>query len=266
VSMHQPEWSIPATVKALYSTRSGGVSQAPFDSFNLAEHVGDDLDRVGRNRAMLNQPMPNGDKPNRDALQSHSLPAAPCWLQQTHSTTVVTLESDQNREADSAITRKADTVAVVMTADCLPILLCNRSGTEVAAVHAGWRGLLDGIVETTIEKMQSPANDLLAWIGPAISQPKFEVGDEVRQAFVDKYADKYVDEQSSAESRFISNRPTHWLCDLPGLADDLLTRLGIADVTQSNLCSYSNEKDFFSYRRQAVTGRMACLIWISSNA
>jgi YfiH family protein len=261
VSMLQPEWSIPATVRALYTTRSGGVSQAPFDSFNLAEHVGDDLDRVARNRAMLSR-----DGLNRDELRSQSLPAAPCWLQQTHSTTVVTLESDQNREADGAITRQADTVAVVMTADCLPILLCNRSGTEVAAVHAGWRGLLDGIVETTIEKMQSPTSELMAWIGPAISQPKFEVGDEVRQAFVEKYADTYVDEQSSAESRFINNRTRHWLCDLPGLADDLLKGLGVADVTQSNLCSYANEKDFFSYRRQAVTGRMACLIWISSNA
>jgi YfiH family protein len=259
--MLQPEWSIPATVRALYTTRSGGVSQAPFDSFNLAEHVGDDLDRVARNRAMLSR-----DGLNRDELRSQSLPAAPCWLQQTHSTTVVTLESDQNREADGAITRQADTVAVVMTADCLPILLCNRSGTEVAAVHAGWRGLLDGIVETTIEKMQSPTSELMAWIGPAISQPKFEVGDEVRQAFVEKYADTYVDEQSSAESRFINNRTRHWLCDLPGLADDLLKGLGVADVTQSNLCSYANEKDFFSYRRQAVTGRMACLIWISSNA
>jgi YfiH family protein len=261
VSMLQPEWSIPATVRALYTTRSGGLSQAPFDSFNLAEHVGDDLDRVARNRAMLSR-----DGLNRDELRSQSLPAAPCWLQQTHSTTVVTLESDQNREADGAITRQADTVAVVMTADCLPILLCNRSGTEVAAVHAGWRGLLDGIVETTIEKMQSPTSELMAWIGPAISQPKFEVGDEVRQAFVEKYADTYVDEQSSAESRFINNRTRHWLCDLPGLADDLLKGLGVADVTQSNLCSYANEKDFFSYRRQAVTGRMACLIWISSNA
>jgi YfiH family protein len=259
--MVQPEWSIPATVRALYTTRSGGVSQAPFDSFNLAEHVGDDLDRVARNRAMLSR-----DGLNRDELRSQSLPAAPCWLQQTHSTTVVTLESDQNREADGAITRQADTVAVVMTADCLPILLCNRSGTEVAAVHAGWRGLLDGIVETTIEKMQSPTSELMAWIGPAISQPKFEVGDEVRQAFVEKYADTYVDEQSPAESRFINNRTRHWLCDLPGLADDLLKGLGVADVTQSNLCSYANEKDFFSYRRQAVTGRMACLIWISSNA
>lgn len=243
MSMQQPEWSTPPAVKALYSTRQGGVSQAPYNSFNLAEHVGDDPERVAR---------------NRNTLLSESLPSAPCWLQQTHSTIIVTLESDKNREADAAITRQADTVAVVMTADCLPILFCNQSGTEVAAVHAGWRGLLDGIVQTTIAKMQSPANELMAWIGPAISQPKFEVGNEIRQAFVDKHV--------SADNRFVSNRPEHWLCDLPALADDLLNRLGVADVTRSNLCSFSGEGDFFSYRRQAVTGRMASLIWISSDA
>ena len=141
--MRKPEWSIPATVKALYTTRSGGASQAPFDSFNLAEHVGDDFDQVLR---------------NREILLSQSLPSVPCWLQQTHSTKVVTLESESNRSADGAITRQVDKVAVIMTADCLPILLCNRSGTEVAAVHAGWRGLLDGIVQTNIATMQSPSN------------------------------------------------------------------------------------------------------------
>jgi YfiH family protein len=243
MGLHQPEWSIPSHVKALYTTRLGGVSGSPFHSFNLAEHVGDNLDRVLR---------------NREILLSLGLPSAPCWLQQTHSTTAVTLELEQNREADAAITRQADTVAIVMTADCLPILFCNRSGTEVAAVHAGWRGLLDGIVQATITKMQSPTSELMAWIGPAISQSKFEVGDEVRQSFVEK--------QALADKRFISNRPAHWLCDLPALADDLLKSLDVADVTRSNLCSYSNESDFFSYRRQAVTGRMASLIWIPSTA
>ena len=245
--MHKPEWSVPPTVKALYTTRSGGASQPPYDSFNLAEHVGDDFDQVLR---------------NREILSSQALPSVPCWLQQTHSIKVVTLESETNREADGAITRQVDQVAIVMTADCVPILLCNRSGTEVAAVHAGWRGLLDGIVQTTIAKMQSPANELMAWIGPAISQPKFEVGDEIRQAFIDKY----VQQQDAIHRRFISNRPSHWLCDLPGIAGDSLKHLGVAAVTQSNLCSYSNEIDYFSYRRQAITGRMASLIWIPSNA
>jgi YfiH family protein len=244
VDMFKPEWHLPANVRALYSTRAGGVSQSPFDSFNLAEHVGDDPDRVKRNREILQS--------------SQDLPSPPCWLEQTHSTTAVILESDQNRLADAAITRQHGKVAVVMTADCLPILLCNQSGTEVAAVHAGWRGLLDGVVEETIATMQSPANQLLAWIGPAISQAKFEVGDEVRQAFVDKHA--------SADQRFISNPSGHWFCDLPSLGDDLLSHHGLAEITQSNLCSYANEEIFYSYRRNAVTGRMASLIWLQSDA
>lgn len=241
--MLKPEWNLPGNVRALYSTRAGGVSQSPFDTLNLADHVGDDPEQVQR---------------NRNILMSQPLPSQPCWLQQTHSTNVVILESEQSRQADAAITRQSDRVAVVMTADCLPILLCNLSGTEVAAIHAGWRGLLDGIINQTISKMVSPASQLQAWIGPAISQPKFEVGDEVMQAFVDK--------QSSAGKRFISNRPGHWLCDLPGLANDQLNRLKIAEVTLSGLCSYSNENEFFSYRRNAVTGRMASLIWIQSDA
>lgn len=241
--MLKPEWHLPLNVRALYSTRTGGVSQSPFDSFNLAEHVGDEPCRVKR---------------NRDILLSWQLPSQPCWLQQTHSIVVVTLESDQSRQADAAITRQTDNVAIVTTADCLPILLCNQAGTEVAAVHAGWRGLLDGIVQQTISTMQSRANQLLAWIGPAISQSKFEVGDEVRQAFVNKDA--------CADHRFISNRPESWLCDLPGLGYDRLNRLGVAEITQSNLCSYTNKDHFFSYRRNAVTGRMASLIWIQSDA
>lgn len=243
MSTLKPEWELPPNVRALYSTRAGGVSQSPYDTFNLAEHVGDDPDRVKR---------------NRDLLLSQQLPSQPCWLTQTHSTTVVTLESDQNRQADAAITRQIDKVAVVMTADCLPILLCNQAGTEVAAVHAGWRGLLDGVVQETISTMESSADQLLAWIGPAISQPKFEVGDEVRLAFIDKDA--------SADHRFVFNRPEHWLCDLPGLGYDLLDHLGVANITLSNLCSYTSNENFFSYRRNAITGRMASLIWIQSSA
>lgn len=248
MSMLKPEWKLPSNVRALYSTRAGGVSQPPFDSLNFAEHVGDERAQVARNRQIL--------------MSSQQLPSQPCWLEQTHSTTAVILELDQSREADAAITRQPGKVAIVMTADCLPILLCNQSGTEVAAVHAGWRGLLNGVVQETISKMHSPANQLQAWIGPAISQSKFEVGDEVRQAFVDKH--------DSARSRFTSNlandRPGHWLCDLPGLGCDLLYRLGLAEVTLSNLCSYSDQDNFYSYRCNATTGRMACLIWIQPDA
>lgn len=244
MSIIKPAWKLPAHVKAFCSTRIGGVSQPPFDSLNLAQHVGDNLDHVQQNREIL--------------VASQQLPSQPCWLEQTHSTTVVTLESEANRHADAAITRQPDTIAVIMTADCLPILLCNHSGTEVAAVHVGWRGLLDGVVQETLAKMQSPASQLLAWIGPAISQPEFEVGDEVRQAFIEKY--------DSAQNRFKPNRPGHWLCDLAGLACDLLQRHGLAQTHRSNLCSYRNEAQYYSYRRDGVTGRMASLIWMQFDA
>lgn len=240
----KPAWSAPAVVQAFCSTRTGGVSQAPFDSFNLAGHVGDNPDHVRRNRAIL--------------MQSQNLPSQPNWLVQSHSATVVTLESEQNRHADAAITRQPGTIAVVMTADCLPILLCNLAGTEIAAVHAGWRGLHAGVVQQTLAKMLSPANQLIAWIGPAISQPRFEVGDEVRQAYIAK--------NDSAQSRFIANQPGRWLCDLAGLACDLLIRYGVQQVYRSNLCSYTNQDQYFSYRRDALTGRMASLIWIQSGA
>jgi YfiH family protein len=240
----EAQWSAPPQVKALCTTRVGGFSLAPYESFNLAMHVGDEEDNVAHNRALL-----------RNALK---LPGEPCWLQQTHSTQVVNLENESDRQADAAITREAKCVAVVMTADCLPILLCNRSGTEVAAIHAGWRGLADGIVETTVSDMKSSPDQLLAWIGPGISQQCFEVGDEVREIFLAK--------NNSAESRFIANRPSHWLCDLGGLAYDTLDRLKVAEVNRTHYCSYNDESLFFSYRRNVTTGRMASLIWIEANA
>jgi len=239
----QVKWSAPPGIKALCTTRIGGFSQHPYQSFNLAAHVGDDDKCVQRNRELL--------------CHSLGLPAEPCWLQQTHSTRVVNLDDESNRNADAAITQKADTIAVVMMADCLPILLCSRSGSEVAAIHAGWRGLADGIIETTVVGMESPASELIAWIGPAISQQCFEVGDEVRDIFINK--------NQNAGSHFVANRPAHWLCDLPALAVDVLSRLGVAEINRSEYCSFNDESLFFSYRRKPTTGRMASLIWIDSN-
>ena len=236
-------WSAPPQVKALCTTRIGGSSQHPYQSFNLAAHVGDNDKCVQRNREFL--------------FNSLDLPAEPCWLEQTHSTRVVNLENESSRSADAAITRKSDTIAVVMTADCLPILLCNRGGSEVAAIHAGWRGLADGIIEATVNDMKSPASELIAWIGPAISQQCFEVGDEVRDIFIAK--------QQNHESHFIANRAAHWLCDLPALAADTLSRLGVAEINRSEYCNFSDESLFFSYRRNTTTGRMASLIWIDSS-
>jgi YfiH family protein len=240
----KPEWKAPPRVKALCTTRYGGFSKSPYHSFNLALHVGDDDESVLRNRELL--------------CDTLDILTEPCWLEQTHSTRVVNLEKDSNRLADAAITRQADTIAAVMTADCLPILLCNRAGTEVAAIHAGWRGLSDGVIEETVVDMQSPPEDLFAWIGPGISQQCFEVGDEVRDFFLSK--------NNSAEGRFIGNRPAHWLCDLSGLASDTLTRLEVTEIGGPKYCSYGDESLFFSYRRNAITGRMASLIWIDGKA
>lgn len=246
ISIIKPDWAAPLNISACGTTRLGGSSQNAFTELNLASHVGDDNQAVSTNRILLKNYL--------------NLPAEPCWLNQTHSTRVVTLEESTpyDAEVDAAITRDANTIAVVMTADCLPILLCNRAGTEVAAIHAGWRGLADGIIEKTLDKMESPPEQLLAWVGPAISQQRFEVGDEVHEIF--------VRDRVSAEARFIANRPGHWLCDLPGLASDILARKAVGSVKLSGLCSFEDEHQFFSYRREKVTGRMASLIWINSTA
>ena len=240
INFIEPDWPAPERVGAVCSTRIGGCSQTPFDSFNLALHVGDDPARVRQNRARL-----------RDLLE---LPAQPEWMRQIHSSRVVKLENDNSREADAAITREPGRVAVVMTADCLPILLCNREGDEVAAVHAGWRGLQAGVIQATLAGMQSPAQQLMAWIGPGISQLHFEVGDEVREAFM-------AVKPGNADF-FEAHGPGHWLCDLPGLAQRVLERANVAAVYRDPHCSYRDEKLFYSYRRQADTGRMAALIWI----
>jgi len=238
----EPQWRSPSRVKAICTTRREGYSNAPFDSLNLAAHVGDDPNCVLANRKLLHKAL--------------NLPAEPIWLEQTHSTRVVVLEEGGNRSADAAITRLADTVAVVMTADCLPILLCNQAGTEVAAVHAGWRGLADGVIQATLEKIQSPADQLMTWIGPGISRQFFEVGDEVRDIFLAQVKDN--------QQYFSANRPGHWLCDLAGLATGVLSRYGVTEIDRDPGCSYRDESRFFSYRRNTTCGRMASLIWIES--
>ncbi len=237
----QPNWQAPSAIHACCTTRRGGISLAPFDAFNLGLHVGDRDPHVIENRRLL-----------REAL---ALPSEPCWINQTHGVHAVTLEQDSNRDADAAITREPGKIAVVMTADCLPILVCNRAGSEVAAIHAGWRGLQAGVIEATIAALRSPAQDLIAWIGPGISQACFEVGDEVHGAFIDSVA--------NAQSCFSANRPGHWLCDLAGLAESVLRTAGIDQVARAPYCSYGDADLFYSYRREAVTGRMASLIWIN---
>lgn len=241
IEVIQPQWPAPANVSACCTTRRGGISGSPFDSFNLALHVGDDAALVKQNRQIL-----------REQLQ---LPGEPQWIRQTHGIRAVVLEQDSCGDADAAVTRRAGVVAVVMTADCLPILVCNRSGTEVAAIHAGWRGLQAGVIQSALGAMQSANEQLMAWIGPGISQACFEVGDEVRAAFCDTI--------ESAADYFAEHGPGHWLCDLGGLAQQVLNRQGVSRVFRDPHCSYRDADRFFSYRRSATTGRMASLIWIS---
>ena len=236
----EPAWPAPAGVSACCSTRRGGHSAAPYDGFNLALHVGDDPERVLRNR--------------RDLRRQLALPAEPDWINQTHGTRAVLLESDSLRDADAAVTREPGRVAVVMTADCLPILLCDREGTEVAAVHAGWRGLEAGVIQSALAAMRTPRQRLLAWIGPGISRAAFEVGGEVRAAFVER--------DRGAANYFEANRRGHWLCDLAGLAERVLAGHGVESIYRDPHCSYGDSELFFSYRRDGATGRMAALIWI----
>ena len=237
----QPHWDAPSGIRAYCTTRRGGESATPYDSLNLALHVGDDDAQVVRNRDLLNQAL--------------KLPTEPCWINQTHGIHAVTLEQDSSRDADAAITRVPGNIAVVMTADCLPILICNRDGSEVAAVHAGWRGLQAGVIQAALKTMISPNQEVMAWIGPGISQACFEVGVEVHAAFIGSMQD--------AETCFDANRPGHWLCDLAGLAAKVLTAQGVDEVYRDSHCSYRDADKFYSYRRDATTGRMATLIWIN---
>ncbi|HEY5739113.1 MAG TPA: peptidoglycan editing factor PgeF [Gammaproteobacteria bacterium] len=240
IELIEPLWTAPPAVRSAFTTRGGGFSEPPYAGFNLGLHVGDDPARVARNRALL-----------RSTLD---LPAEPSWIAQTHGTRAVVLEAETRRDADAAITRVPGQVAVVMVADCLPILLCNRDGSEVAAVHAGWRGLQAGVVASTLGRMRSSAAQLLAWIGPGISRDNFEVGDEVLEAFGESF--------DGARDFFEAHGEGHWMCDLGGLAERELERLGVTEIWRDPRCSYGGARQFYSYRRDRVTGRMAALIWI----
>ena len=236
----RPEWPAPARVRALQTLRGGGVSQAPWDTFNLGEHVGDEPAHVVANRLLLRE----------------HLPAEPQWLTQVHGIAAVDAEKWANNEnADAAYTRRSNTVCVVMTADCLPVLFCDRAGTVVAAAHAGWRGLLGGVLESTMAAMAVPPGQLLAWLGPAIGPDRFEVGDEVRDAF--------LADDAGAAAAFVAHAPSKWLADIYCLARRRLQRAGVAQIDGGGLCTVSEPDRFFSYRRDGVTGRMASLIWLA---
>jgi YfiH family protein len=233
-------WKAPKNISALTTTRLGGYSLAPYDSNNLALHVGDDSQNVLKNRQQL--------------VELANLPGEPAWLLQTHSTICVVAEEDSNRQADASVSRSHQHPLAILTADCLPITLCNKQGTEIAAIHAGWRGLHGGIIEHTLASMHSKPSDLLAWIGPAISQAHYEVGDEVYESFTTHYAPSIKAFEEVGKK---------WLANLPLIAELVLQNLGIQDVYQSNLCTFNLKDEFYSYRRSAQTGRIATLIWFN---
>ncbi len=234
-----PDWPAPANIGTLQTLRGGGCSPAPWDSLNLGDHVGDDPACVAANRARLRG----------------LLPADPVWLQQVHGTTAVDIaNTTKSVQADAAFCREPGRVCAVMTADCLPVLFCDRAGSVVAAAHAGWRGLLGGVLEATINAMQVPGEEILVWLGPAIGPHRFEVGQEVKEAFVAV--------ESHAAKAFRQLGDGQWLADLYLLARQRLNSVGITAIYGEVLCTFSDEKRFFSYRRDGVTGRMASLIWL----
>jgi len=236
----QPDWPAPARVRAFFTTRAGGVSQTPFASLNLGDHVGDHLGDVQQNRARV------------EAM----LPAKPRWLQQVHGTTVVPAGAAPACEADASVARAPGAVCVIMVADCLPVLFCDRAGTVVGAAHAGWRGLASGVLEACIAQMGVGASELLAWLGPAIGPSAFEVGPEVRETF--------VADQPEAANAFRPGLGDRWMADIHALARLRLVRAGLdaRAIHGGSLCTVSDPERFFSYRRDGQTGRMGAFIWL----
>ncbi len=236
-----PNWLTPPQVKAYTTTRYGGYSHPPYDGFNLADHVGDDAKTVAENRLALSQAL--------------NLPNKPIWLKQIHGNQVVTANVDNSHcAADAAFTTMPGHICVILTADCLPVLFCDRAGSRVAAAHAGWRGLANGILETTLQRLNLSPQEILVWLGPAIGSQAFEVGDEVRNCFIDFLP--------QAEEAFKPSRENHWLADIHKLARQRLTHQGVTAIYGDDYCTYTNAEQFYSYRRDKVTGRMASLIWL----
>ncbi|MFT7109690.1 MAG: YfiH family protein [Psychrobacter glaciei] len=236
-------WPAPKRVKTLITTRNGGVSSTPFDSMNLGSHVDDNVDCVLENRKRL----------------ARLLPAEPKWLNQVHGVQVLdaSVIGATIPDADGSFTRQKNNVCCVMSADCLPVLLCNQQGSQVAAVHAGWRGLLDGVIENAVAAFNSK-DTLLAYLGPAIGPKAFEVGDEVKNAFCHHH-----EESNHAFERSVNKEK--WLADIYSLARLRLSKLGVTGVYGGLDCTFEDSEHFFSYRRDGKTGRMASLIWIEGD-
>lgn len=243
-----PEWPAPANVKALITTRSGGVSVAPRDSLNLGYKAGDDPAAVTQNRAIV------------EAL----MPQKPRWLSQVHGTRVVIADDipgtqEQPTAADASVAHQRGTVCAVMIADCLPVLFTNREGSRVAAAHAGWRGLSGGVIDNTVQALRDAGDDpkdLLAYIGPGIGPTAFEVGNDVYEAFAARDAGAVAAFKPRA-----TDKPGKWLADLFTLARRALSRAGVTQIYGGGDCTHTDSRRFFSYRRDGTTGRMAAFIW-----
>jgi polyphenol oxidase len=239
-SLIYPDWPAPANVKALQTTRLGGISTAPYDTLNLGLHVGDDPVRVNRNRQML-EPL---------------MPSEPVWLEQVHGTVVANADAAACRvQADASIAGQRGSVCVIMTADCLPVLLCDEAGTVVGAAHAGWRGLCDGVIEATVKEMGVAPQHLMAWLGPTIGAHAFEVGEDVRAAF--------MAHDAQAAAAFVPLAAEgKYRADIVRLARQRLNALGITRISGGTFCTFHQKDKFFSYRRDGVTGRMGTFIWL----
>lgn len=248
---YQADWPAPARVKAWVSTRDGGVSSAPYSTLNLGTHVGDEPGAVAENRRRL-----------AAALE---LPADPNWLTQVHGCRVVDLDEPWSGPADGAVTGRTGVVCAVLTADCLPVLLADRGGSRIGIAHAGWRGLAAGVLEAVVAAMETPPEELLVWLGPAIGPAAYEVGDDVRTAFADADADADADEGVAADATvvFRPNQRGRWQADLYALARMRLQRLGVTSIHGGGSCTFSEPERFFSHRREAPCGRMASLIWLA---
>ncbi|MDA8225684.1 MAG: peptidoglycan editing factor PgeF [Betaproteobacteria bacterium] len=234
-----PDWPAPARVKSLVTTRGNGVSRGVYAGLNLGDHVGDDPIDVAQNRTLLRE----------------MLPSDPVWLRQVHGATVAYADHlRETVEADAAVAHRNQTVCAVLTADCLPVLFCATDGSVVAAAHAGWRGLLAGVLEQTLDVMGLPAEQVMAWMGPAIGPEDYQVGNEVRQAFVSDFA------QSAAGFKGCGSGK--WLADMYTLARQRLQRAGVTRIYGGGFSTYAEPVRFYSHRRDGVTGRMASLVWI----
>jgi polyphenol oxidase len=244
--MHKPSnhllanWSAPQNVVAFTTQQYKNIPKDPvYGNNNLALHVGDEEKCVLQNRQALKN--------------NYCLPSEPAWLEQTHSTHCVVVEDDANRNADAAITRHKNQVLAIMTGDCLPIALCNTNGTEVAVIHAGWRGLANGIIEETLSKMHNMPKDLMAWVGPAICNKCYSIGDDVYNIFTQKHPDSSI--------AFIAQNNKIY-ADLPQIAELILQKNGVKHITQSHTCTFENHNTYYSARQSTPTGRIATLIWM----